>query len=256
MNASCGHPVSIDNLRQAHALLAAKGKPLLLDACRLLENAYWNQQRSDAFRNQPIAAIVRATCDASDGASLSAMKDFLVREGGFIALRDEATFRRARMLAFREGTQPSTPALASMRVALEEMSEAHIASRVQQVVRFWTRLVELGVPVVRPVSGHAVFIDAREFLPPLSDQDTLPAESLAAYLFERSGIRVGKVPPTGAVPPLELLRLAVPARRYLDAHLDYAANEIGRAYENRASIPRLKRQGPPEIGIPARFVRL
>jgi tyrosine phenol-lyase len=257
VNSCGGHPISIANLREVRARLRQHGVPLFLDASRILENAFWVREREPDWRNRTIREVVQAILAECDGATFSAMKDFLVRDGGFLAVRDESLFRAANLQIFRDGAQPSTAALAALDASLAENHDldSHVESRVELVRDLWLRLTKSGVPVLRPAAGHAVYLDVRAFLPNIPPEGS-PADALCAFLYELSGVRVVKGPPPSAEQSrrgVELLRLAIPARRYLATHIEYVADAVAYAFRERDRIVPLRRVGKPEIGIPARF---
>jgi tyrosine phenol-lyase len=243
VNSAGGHPVSLANLRAVRALGEKNKIPVFLDACRILENSYFIQQREAGYKEKSIRDIVRETCALADGLTMSALKDFLVPLGGFIATRDAKSYGRASFMQMLDGGQPGANALASLTVSLGEIfaSPDYAASRVRQVEHLWRRLAER-VPVLRPAGGHGVFIDARKFLPDMPAEQH-PAEALAAYIYELSGVRAAKGPPLTRRQierGVDLLRLAVPARRYLQEHMDDVSQAVLHAYDHREEIPGLK----------------
>lgn len=248
VNACGGQPVSLENLKDVRTLATQHKIPLFLDGCRILENSYFIQQREAAYKNRPLAEIVRETCAQADGCTLSAMKDFLVASGGLILTRDQGAYRKALMQTFLDGAQLSGSAMEALASGLEECfaAEAYIRYRTGQVAHLWQRLKE-NVPVVRPAGGHAVFLDVIKFLPnfPL---EHCPAEALAAFLYELSGVRATKGPPLAPSQRalgIDLLRLAVPARKYLQGHLDDVAAAVLYAYAHRSEIRGLRRIDDP-----------
>jgi len=249
VNSSGGHPVSMDNLREIKATLQPLGIPLFLDASRILENSYLIQRREQGYRERPLAEIVREICSCADGCTMSALKDFLVREGGFIATRDGKSFQRAYLQSFLDGAQPPSAALESLSASLREIftSDQYVAGRVEQVQYLWRKLAEKGVPVLRPAAGHAVFVDVASFLPQLPP-DRNPAEALAAFVYSVSGVRITKGPPLtqGQVARgINLLRLAIPPRRYLRGHMDDVAEALLDAFSHRDEIRGLQKIEDP-----------
>jgi len=248
VNSCGGHPVSLGNLKEVKKIAAAHEVPVFLDACRILENSYLIQQREEGYGRRSIQEIVRETCSLSDGCTMSALKDFLVPVGGIIAMRDGASYQKAYFQSFFNGSQPPSTAMDAMRIALQEVfaGDAYVASRVAQVNYLWRRL-KGDIPILKPSGGHGVFIDAKSFLPQLAD-DHHRAEALAAFVYRVSGIRLTKGPPLAPSQTkrgTQLLRLAVPARRYLQAHLDDVAEVILDAYAHRDEIKGLKRIEKP-----------
>jgi tyrosine phenol-lyase len=261
VNASGGQPVSLANLKAIRELSAAHKIPFFLDACRILENSYLVREREPGLQRRSIWQIVRETCNLADGCTMSALKDLLVPTGGLILTRDEAAYRKAAMQGFLDGAQLNSAGMETLAAALEEItvSDAYIESRVAQVEYLWHRL-NAAVPLVQPLGGHAVFVDLKKFLPHLTPEQ-FPAEALAAFLYQISGVRVTKGPPPAPSQQargVELLRLAVPARKYLCGHLDDVAEAIRYAYAHRDEVPALKRVDDVSRGkyVPAQFIRL
>jgi tyrosine phenol-lyase len=247
VNSCGGHPVSLANLKAVKDMLAALKIPLFLDACRILENSYLIKQREPGYQDHSIQEIVGETCALADGATFSAMKDFLAWTGGFIGMREEASYQKSYVQAFLDGSQLASAAMATIGAAWEEIfaHDTYVASRVEQVHYLWRRLKE-GIPIVRPAGGHGVFIDARNFLPHVAP-DHHPAEALAAFIYHVSGIRVTKGPPLASSQTargIELLRLAIPARRYVQGHMDDVAEAIIYAHAMRNEIKGLKKLEP------------
>jgi tyrosine phenol-lyase len=247
-NACGGHPVSLANLRAIKEIAAAHHLPLFLDACRILENSYLVQQREAGYQARTILEIVRETCDLADGCTLSALKDFLVSSGGLILSRNKESYQKASMQAFLDGAQLPGLAMTQLAISLRDIfaTDNYIKSRVEQVRYLWQRLKDR-IPVVSPPSGHAVFIDVKAFLPDLQSAE-FPSEALGAFLYRYAGIRVTKGPPPApsqAARGMELLRLAIPARKYLNAHLDDVAEALCYTYSRRHEITGLRRSKDP-----------
>ena len=250
-NASGGHPVSLANLRAVKEVATARKLPIFLDGCRILENSYLIKEREPGYNERTVLEIVRETCELADGCTLSALKNFLVASGGLILSRERSTYQKAMMQAFLDGAQLTGVAMEQLAIALNDIfaSDSYIQSRVEQVRYLWQRL-QHRVPVVRPACGHAVFVDVKAFLPEFKSED-FPVEALAAFLYQHAGIRVTKGPPASAsqvARGLELLRLAVPPRKYLDRHLDDVAEALLYCYGHRREIKRLKRLEEPGRG--------
>ena len=234
-NTGGGQPVSIANIRGAKALCDAHGVPLVLDACRFAENAYFIKQREDGYGDRSVKEIVREMFSHADGMTMSAKKDALVNIGGWLALDDDAWARKARnQLILTEGF-PTYGGLAgrdleAIAVGLQEIvDEDYLEYRMASTRYLGEALTELGVPIVKPVGGHAVYIDAKSLLPHIPPLD-YPAQSLAVALYVTGGIRgveIGSVmfgrQPDGSEEPAdqELLRLAIPRRVYTQSHVDY-----------------------------------
>ena len=234
-NTGGGQPVSLANIRGAKALCDAHGVPLVLDACRFAENAYFIKQREDGYGDRSVKEIVREMFSHADGMTMSAKKDALVNIGGWLALDDDAWARKARnQLILTEGF-PTYGGLAgrdleAIAVGLQEIvDEDYLEYRMASTRYLGEALTELGVPIVKPVGGHAVYIDAKSLLPHIPPLD-YPAQSLAVALYVTGGIRgveIGSVmfgrQPDGSEEPAdqELLRLAIPRRVYTQSHVDY-----------------------------------
>jgi tyrosine phenol-lyase len=249
VNACGGHPVSVENLKELRSFLQPLGVPLFLDASRIVENSYLVQTRAAGYRERSIAEIMRETCSYADACTLSAQKDFLVREGGFIGTRDEKSYQRAYFQGFLDGAQPSSSTLERLALSLHEVcrSDAYVASRGEQVQGLFGKLAANELPVLRPAGGHGVFLDINRLLPHVPAAN-FPAEALAAHVFVASGIRLTKGPPPTEAQTargINLLRLAVPARRYLPAHMDDVARVLSYAYEQKEEVRGLKRVEQP-----------
>ena len=250
VNACGGHPVSLENLRAVRDFASAQRLPVFLDGCRIFENSYLIQQRESGYKNRSVAAIARELCSLADGMTMSALKDLLVAHGGLILTRDGASYQKANMQCFLDGTQLSSDTMRMIAAALQEIcaSDSHVAARAGQINYLWGKL-EGKVPVLRPAAGHAVFLDMSSFLPDFESDDH-PSEALAAFLYERSGIRVTKGPPPAPSQRsrgIDLLRLALPARKYVQGHLDDIARAILYTHERRSEIRRLE-----QLAVPAR----
>jgi tyrosine phenol-lyase len=246
VNACGGHPVSLANIKQVKAVAAAHQIPFFLDACRILENSYFIKQREAEYRDHSIREIVKETCASADACTLSALKDWLVSCGGLILTRDKASYQKAVMQSFLDGVQLPGSAMELLAASLYDVfkTESYVKHRVEQVQYLWRRL-DGRVPVVKPQSGHAVYIDLKAFLPHLGAEQ-FPAEAFAAFVYQTAGVRITKGPPLApsqTARGIELVRLAIPARKYLQGHLDDVAEAVLHAYANRKEIRGLKRVG-------------
>ncbi len=273
VNMAGGQPVSMANLREVRALGDRHGIKIYLDATRLVENAYFIQQREEGYSGEPIAEIVREFCSYTDGAWISAKKDSLVNIGGWLTLNDEALFEEARnRVVIYEGLHTygglAGRDLEAMARGIEEsMQDDHVRSRVGQVEYLGELLLEWGIPIVVPIGGHAVFLDAKRFYPAMP-QDEFPAQTLAAELYLDSGIRsmergivsAGRDPVTGdhRRPRLELVRLTIPRRVYTQAHMDVTAESVASVWDRRESVRGLRMVFEPKYlrFFQARFERL
>jgi tyrosine phenol-lyase len=261
VNMAGGQPFSMANLRELHAYCREHGIKIMLDATRTIENAWFIKRREEGYANKTIKEILREICDMTDGATMSAKKDLLVNIGGFFACNDEDVFLKAQnMVVVYEGLHTygglAGRDMEAMAQGLREaVLEEHQDARIGQVRYLGTKLREAGVPIVRPIGSHAIFLDAKEFLPHL-DQDLFPAQTLAAELYldagiramERGNVSAGRNPETGQNrrPPLELVRLTLPRRVYTQAHMDVVAESVARVYERRNEMKGLKLIYEPE----------
>ena len=262
VNMAGGQPMSMANLRATHEYCSSVGIPVMLDATRALENAYFIQQREDGYADRSIAEILREICSYSEGATMSSKKDNLVNIGGFLAVRDEDLARRARaMLVAFEGLHTyggmSGRDMEALATGIREMVETddHIRARVGQVQYLGDKLIEAGIPLIRPVGGHGVFLDAAAILPHIP-QDQFPAAALTAALYVDSGVRgmergivsAGRNKATGDHhrPKLELVRLTIPRRVYTQAHMDVTAESVVEVYEHRDDVVGLRFTYEPE----------
>lgn len=240
VNGSGGHPISLANLQAAYALCQQHHVPLYLDASRILENAYLIQQREPGQQGRSVAEIVRDLCNASSGLWASAAKDFGVLEGGLVGLRDEALYHQLRTVAMLECVSNRT--IREIAAGFREgwQRDGHLRDRAAGVQQLWQGLQEAGIPLVHPSGAHAVFVDVKGFFG-TSDGVNL-GESLAAYIYLISGVRVTKGPRLSdgqQARGQELMRLTVPARRYLPAHIEHVVQAFKLAFANREHILRL-----------------
>jgi tyrosine phenol-lyase len=248
VNACGGHPLSLANLNEVRALATARKIPLFLDACRILENSFLIKEREPGPHGRTLGDIVREICALADACTMSALKDLLVPAGGLLLTRDRVSYQKASMQAFIDGVQLSGSAMELLATSLQDIfaAESYMRNRVGQVDYLWRRLSD-GVPLVKPAGGHAVFLDVKAFLPHLSPEQ-FPAEALAAFIYSISGVRLTKGPPAAPSQTrrgIELLRLAIPARKYLRGHLDDVAEAVLYAHAHRNEIKGLRRVDDP-----------
>jgi tyrosine phenol-lyase len=255
VNMAGGQPISLENLRAVRALAQKHGIRIILDATRVAENAYFIKRREPGQAGRSIADIVRDTCALTDGCTMSAKKDCLVNIGGFLAVNDEAVFEQARNLCVvYEGLHTygglAGRDLEAMAIGIgESVDEDHIRARVGQVEYLGQKLLGWDIPIVAPIGGHAVFLDALRFLPRVP-REQFPAQALAAALYEDSGVRAmergavsaGRDKDTGEPiwPRLELVRLTLPRRVYTQAHMDVTAESVLAVHDARDSVRGLR----------------
>jgi tyrosine phenol-lyase len=255
VNMAGGQPVSMANVKALRDLCDRYGIRLYLDATRLAENAWFIQQREEGYAGQPIAAIVKEFCSYTDGAWMSAKKDHLVNIGGWLAMNHEDLFEAAsNLVVVYEGLHTyggmAGRDMEALAIGIEEaLQDDHMNSRIGQVLYLGELLTDWGIPIVHPVGGHAIFLDAKAIYAHVP-QDRFPAQTLAAQLYLDSGIRAmergvvsaGRDPATGdhRYPKLELVRLTIPRRVYTQAHMDVVAEAVKSVYDERASVHGLE----------------
>lgn len=255
VNLAGGQPVSMANMRAVRELTQAHGIKVFYDATRCVENAYFIKEQEQGFENKSIAEIVHEMFSYADGCTMSGKKDCLVNIGGFLCMNDDEMFSSAKELVVVYEGMPSYGGLAgrdmeAMAIGLREaMQYEYIEHRVKQVRYLGDKLKAAGVPIVEPVGGHAVFLDARRFCEHLT-QDEFPAQSLAASIYVETGVRsmergiisAGRNNVTGEHhrPKLETVRLTIPRRVYTYAHMDVVADGIIKLYQHKEDIRGLK----------------
>lgn len=255
VNLAGGQPVSMKNMREVRELTAKHNIKVFYDATRCVENAYYIKEQEAGFEDKSIKEIVREMFSYSDGCTMSGKKDGIVNIGGFLCLNDDDLFQEARELVVVYEGMPSYGGMTgrdmeALAIGLEEaMQFEYIEHRIKQVRYLADRLLEAGVPIIEPVGGHAVFLDARRFCPHLT-QEEFPAQSLAANLYLESGVRsmergivsAGRDINTGEnhKPKLETVRLTIPRRAYTYRHMDVVAQAVIHLYENKEKIKGLR----------------
>jgi len=255
VNMAGGQPVSMGNARALRELCDRYDIRIYLDATRMVENAFFIQQREEGYADKSIAVILKKFCGYTDGAWMSAKKDNLVNIGGWLAVNDDDLFDALRnMVVVYEGLHTYGGMAGRDMEALaigiaEAVQDDHVRSRVGQVLYLGDLLLNWGIPIVKPVGGHGIFLDAKGFYPHIP-QDQFPAQMLTAQLYLDSGVRgmergivsAGRDPDTGdhRHPALELTRLAIPRRVYTQAHMDVVAEAIKMAYDTREQTRGLK----------------
>ncbi|MBL8989495.1 MAG: tyrosine phenol-lyase [Gemmatimonadetes bacterium] len=249
VNMAGGQPVSMANVKAVKQLCAKHGIKVYLDATRLAENAFFIKEREPGYADRSIAEIVLEFTSHTDGAWSSAKKDNLVNIGGWLAINDFEVFEELRnQIVLFEGLHTygglAGRDMEAMAIGIEEsLQDDHIRSRIGQVRYLGELLMDWGIPIVQPVGGHAIFLDAKQFYPHLP-QSAFPGQTLAAELYLDSGIRsmergvvsAGRDPATGDhhYPKLELTRLTIPRRVYTQAHMDVVAESVKAVWDARA----------------------
>jgi tyrosine phenol-lyase len=255
VNMAGGQPISMTNLREVYKFAQTQGIRIILDATRAVENAYFIQQREKDYRDWTVADILHEFCSYTDGCTMSGKKDALVNIGGWLALNDPDIYEEARNLVVvyeglhTYGGMAGRDMEAMARGIEESVQDDHIRARVGQVEYLGQKLIDWKIPIVVPIGGHAVYLDAKAFLPHIP-QDEFPAQRLAAELYLEAGIRAmergivsaGRNSQTGDhyYPNLELVRLTLPRRVYTQAHMDLTAEAVEEVYSNRDRLRGLK----------------
>ena len=271
-NSGGGQPVSIENLRAVREACDAAGVPLFLDACRFAENAWFVKLREDGYADTPVADIVREMASLADGMTMSAKKDPLGNIGGWLALNDDGLAEQCRNLLILTEGFPTYGGMAGRDMdALaqglrEAVDEDYLRYRIRSTAYLGEALDRAGIPVVLPVGGHAVYIDARAFLPQIPPLE-YPGQALAVALYLEGGIRgceIGTVmfgrQPDGSEQPaaMDLVRLAIPRRTYTQSHVDYVIEVCEYVAERAAELRGLEivEQPPVLRHFTARFAPL
>lgn len=253
-NSGGGQPVSMQNIQEAKAVCSAYGIPLFIDACRFAENCYFIKQREAGYAGKTIAEIANEIFSYADGCTMSAKKDAFANIGGFLAMNNEALALQCRNLLIITEGFPTYGGLAgrdleAIAIGLKEvMEEDYLRYRIRSIEYIGEKLDTAGVPYIKPTGGHAVYLDAKAFLPHIPAEQ-FPGQALCCELFIEGGIRgveigtvmFGKYDAAGATlpAPMELVRLAIPRRVYTQSHIDYVAEVILEVYKRREQIAGL-----------------
>ncbi|MDQ8153794.1 MAG: tyrosine phenol-lyase [Gemmatimonadota bacterium] len=261
VNMAGGQPVSMTNIKALRAWGDTHGIKIYLDATRAVENAFFIQEREEGYSDKTVAQILKEFCSYTDGAWMSAKKDSLVNIGGWVAVNNWDVFEELRnLVVVFEGLHTygglAGRDMEAMAIGTaESVQDDHIRARIGQVRYLGGLLEEWGVPMMEPVGGHAIFLDAKRFYPQLK-QDDFPAQTLAAQLYLDSGIRAmergivsaGRNAKTGDHyrPKLELTRLTIPRRVYTQAHMDVVAESVKAVYDQRESVKGLVMKYEPK----------
>ena len=261
VNLAGGQPVSMENLKAVSEVAKKHNIHVMYDATRCVENAYFIKERESGYENHTIAEILYEMMSYSDGCTMSGKKDNLVNIGGFLALNDPDIYQRATQLVVVYEGMPSYGGMtgrdmeAMARGIYESVDYNYIHHRISQCRYLGDRLIEAGVPVVRPIGGHAVFLDAKKFYEHIP-QDEFPAQTLAAQLYVQSGVRSMERGIVSAgrdsegnhyYPALELVRLTIPRRVYTYSHMDVVADSIVDLYKERDTAKGLEMIYEPPV---------
>lgn len=254
-NSGGGQPVSMQNIKETKAVCKKYGIPLFLDACRFAENAYFIKMREKGYENKTPLEIAQEMFSYADGVTMSAKKDALVNIGGFLAMNDEDLAMKCRNLLIVTEGFPTYGGLAGRDLEavaqglLEIVDEHYLQYRIRSVEYLGERLVAAGVPIIEPPGGHAIYIDAKRFLPDIP-ADQYPGQSIVCELYLEGGVRAveigslmfGKYDKDGKLIPamMELVRLAIPRRVYTQSHIDYLIEVILEVYKNRDKLKGYK----------------
>ncbi len=269
-NSGGGQPVSMHNIRETKNLCKKYGMPLFIDACRFAENAYFIKKRENGYSERTVLSIAQEMFSYCDGVTMSAKKDGLVNIGGFLALNSEELALKCRNLLIVTEGFPTYGGLAgrdleAMAIGLEEVLDEHyLQYRIRSVEYLGEKMVAAGVPIIEPPGGHAIYIDAKRFMPHVPPHQ-YPGQSVVCALYEAGGVRsveigslmFGKYADDGSLisPPMELVRLAIPRRVYTQSHIDYLLEVILDVFRFRESLGgyRITYEAPMLRHFTARF---
>ena len=254
-NSGGAQPVSMKNIREVSAVCKKFGIPLFLDACRFAENAYFIKIREEGYADKSVLEIAQEMFSYVDGATMSAKKDGLVNIGGFLAMNDNEIAMKCRNLLIVTEGFPTYGGLAgrdleAVAQGLEEVVDEHyLQYRIRSVEYLGEKLVAAGVPIIEPPGGHAIYLDAKRFVPNIPSEQ-FPGQSVTCELYIEGGIRAveigsvmfGKYDNSGKLipPPMELVRLAIPRRVYTQSHIDYVLEVILEVFKNRGKLKGYK----------------
>ncbi len=250
-NSGGGQPVSMQNIKDVRAVCDKYGLPLFFDACRFAENAFFIKKREKGYENKSVKEICQEMFSYGDGSTMSAKKDALVNIGGFLTLNNEELAMKCRNLLIVTEGFPTYGGLAgrdleALAQGLEEIvDENYLTYRIRSTEYLGEKLIDAGVPIIEPPGGHAIYIDAKRFLPNVP-ANQFPGQAITNELYIVGGVRAveigsvmfGKYDENGnhVAPPMELVRMAIPRRVYTQSHIDYVLEVILEVYENRDKL--------------------
>lgn len=251
-NSGGGQPVSMQNVMDVSAVCKKYNIPLFFDACRFAENAYFIKKREKGYENKSVLEICQEMFSYGDGATMSAKKDALVNIGGFLSLNDDELAMKCRNLLIVTEGFPTYGGLAgrdleAVAQGLEEVvDENYLQYRIRSTEYLGEKVVAAGVPIIEPPGGHAIYIDAKRFLPNVLPSQ-YPGQSIVCELYIEGGVRAVEIGSvmfgkydkiTGELipPTMELVRLAIPRRVYTQSHIDYVAEVVIEVYKNRDKL--------------------
>lgn len=272
-NSGGGQPVSLQNIKETKSVCSKYGIPLFIDACRFAENAYFIKKREKGYGDKSYLEIAQEIFSYADGVTMSAKKDALVNIGGFLAVDDEQLAMLCRNLLIVTEGFPTYGGLAgrdleAIAQGLDEVLDEHyLEYRIRSVEYLGEKLVAAGVPIIEPPGGHAIYIDAKRFVPHIPPNE-YPGQAIVCELYIEGGIRSVEI---GSVmfgkydenkklisPPMELVRLAIPRRVYTQSHIDYVTEVILQMFSRRESMKGYKiiYEAPLLRHFTAKFERL
>jgi len=246
-NSGGGQPVSMDNIRQVSAVCRKHTIPLYFDACRFAENSYFIKLREQGYESKTPKQIAQEMFSYGDGCTMSAKKDGMANIGGFLCTNDDLLAQQEKDLLILTEGYPTYGGLAgrdleAIAVGLQEaLEEDYLQYRITSTAYLGNHIAEHGVPIVQPPGGHAIYLDARAFLPHIPAEQ-FPAVALATELYLQGGIRsveIGRLM-FGAAATMDLVRLAIPRRVYTQSHIDYVVEIILEVWKKREAIRGLK----------------
>lgn len=254
-NSGGGQPVSMQNIKETRAVCDKYGIPLFLDACRFAENAYFIKQREKGYENKSVLEISQEIFSYADGATMSAKKDALVNIGGFLSLNDDELAMKCRNLLIVTEGFPTYGGLAgrdleAVAQGLDEiLDEDYLHYRIKSTEYLGNKMTDAGIPIIEPPGGHAIYLDAKRFLPNVPPSQ-FPGQAIVCELYKVGGVRAveigsvmfGKNDADGnhIAPPMELVRFAIPRRVYTQSHIDYVAEVVIEVYQDREKLKGLE----------------